>query len=116
MPMYIAFSNNGDMFVTSYSDHCIHVYDSSGKKKTTIGSNESGELQFQFPRGIVISGEVVYVAEYGGNRIHKLTTGGEFLRTFALKGSDGGQFNGPSGINISPEGKVYVSDSDSHRI
>ena len=115
-PMYIAFSDNGDMFVTSESDHCIHVYDSSGKKKTTIGSNGSGELQFQTPRGIAIIGEVVYVAEYGGHRIHKLTTGGEFLGTFVQRGSDVGQFNGPWGINISPEGKVYVSDRNNNRI
>ena len=115
-PCYIAFSDNGDMFVTSDIDHCIHVYDSSGKKKTTIGSYGSGELQFQSPYGIVISGEVVYVAENGGNRIHKLTTGGEFLGTFGQKGSDVGQFNGPRSINISPEGKVYVADYGNCRI
>ena len=115
-PYYIVFSDNGDMFVASYSDNCIYVYDSSGKKKTTIGSRGSGELQFQSPRGIAISGEVVYVAEYDGNRIHKLTIGGEFLGTFGQKGSDVGQFNGPWAINISPEGKVYVSDTENHRI
>ena len=115
-PMYIAFSDNGDMFVTSNSDHCIHVYDSSGKKKTTIGSRGSGELQFESPRGIAISGEVVYVAEYRGNRIHKLRTGGEFLGTFGQNGFDVGQFNGPYDINISPEGKVYVADRGNSRI
>ena len=115
-PSCIAFSDNGDMFVTSNSDHCIHVYDSSGKKKTTIGSKGSGELQFQSPCGIAISGEVVYVAEHGGHRIHKLTTGGEFLGTFGQNGSDIGRFNGPWGINISPEGKVYVADLDNSRI
>ena len=115
-PMHISFSDNGDMFVTSDIDHCIHVYDSSGKKKTTIGFYGSGELQFQELRGIAISGEVVYVAEQGRNMIHKFTTGGEFLGTFGQKGSDVGQFKGPWGINISPEGKVYVADIDNDRI
>ena len=115
-PRYIAFSDNGDMFVTSDRDHCIHVYDSSGKKKTTIGSGAYGELRFQHPYGIAISGEVVYVAEWGGNRIHKLTTGGEFLGNFGHKGSDVGQFNEPWGVNISPEGKVYVADTNNCRI
>ena len=59
-PRYIAFSNNGDMFVTS-ADHCIHVYDKSGNKKTTIGSKGSGELQFNIPYGIDIKGDIIYV-------------------------------------------------------
>ena len=61
-PRSIAFSNNGDMFVTS-ADHCIHVYDKSGNKKTTIGSRGSGELHFNRPHGIDINGDIVYVAE-----------------------------------------------------
>ena len=115
-PVYIAFTDNGDMFVTSFSDHCIHVYDSSGKKKTTIGSEGSGELQFQSPNGIDISGEVVYVSERGGHRIHKLTTGGEYIGVFGKKGSGIGEFNYPADVKISPDGKVYVADTDNHRI
>ena len=109
-PMYIAFSDKGDVFVTSYNDNCIHVYDSSGKKITAIGCFGSDELQFKNPCGITIIGEVVYVAEYGRHRIHKLTTGGEFLGTFGQQGSVVGQLNGPWNIKISPEGKVYVAD------
>ena len=113
-PLYIAFSDKGDMFVTC--DHCTHVYDSNGKKKTTIGSKGNGELQFEDPRGITIIGEIVYIAESGGHRIHKLTTGGEFLGTFGEKGTGMGQFNSPCDIKISPEGKVYVADRDNSRI
>ena len=115
-PMYIAFSDTGDMFVTSERDHCIHVYNSRGKKKTTIGSKGSSELQFNEPQGIAITGEVVYVAEYCGNRIHKLTTGGEFLGTFGERGSDVGQFNCPFDIKISPDGKMYVADIGNNRV
>ena len=117
-PRYIAFSDNGDMFVTTcrYISHRIDVYDSSRKKKTTIGCKGRGELQFHSPCGIAITGEIVYVAECGRHRIHKLTTGGEFLGTFGQKGSDVGEFNTPYGINISPEGKVYVADTNNNRI
>ena len=114
--MYIAFSDNGDMFVTSERDHCIHVYDSSGKRKTTIGSKGSGELQFNRPQGIAITGDGIYVAEYGGNRIHKLTTGGEFLGTFGESGSYIGQCDCPFDIKISPNGKVYVADKDNDHV
>ena len=56
-PLFIAFSNNGDMFVTSGGDHCIYVYDNSGRYKTTIGSYGTGPLQFNDPMGIAINGD-----------------------------------------------------------
>ena len=115
-PCGIAFSDNGDMFVTSSTDHCIHVYDESGKRKATIGSMGSGVLQFKSPRGITVNGEVVYVAEWGGHRIHKLTTGGEFISTFGTRGSGTGQLNNPSDVKISPDGKVYVADWNNDRV
>ena len=114
-PEYIAFSDNGDMFVTS-SDHCIHVYDKSGNKKATIGSRGTGKLQFKYPVGIDISNEVVYVAEHIGHRIHMLTTGGEFIGTFGKKGSGIGQFNASSDVKISPDGRVYVADKYNNRV
>ena len=115
-PRGIAFSDNGDMFVTSNGDHCIHVYDKSGNKKTTIGSKGSGELQFMYPRSIDINGDIVYVCELGNHRIHMLTTRGEFISTFGERGSGIGQFNHPYDVKISPDGKVYVSDYNNNRI
>ena len=115
-PRYIAFSNNSDMFVTSSVDHCIHVFDKSGNKKTTIGSKGTGELQFNAPYGIDISDSLVYVTEFYGNRIHVLTTEGNFIHTFGKKGSGTGQFVCPSCVKISPDGKVYVVDGGNRRI
>ena len=115
-PHFIAFSNNGDMFVTSVGDHCIYVYDSNGRQKTTSGSKGSGPLQFNYPIGIAISRDVMYVAENGGNRIHKLTLGGTFLLRFGSKGSGQGQFLNPWGICIGPDGRLYVADAGNNRI
>ncbi len=131
-PINIAFSNNDDLFVTSNRGNCVYVYDKNGNKKTTIGSKGSGELQFKFPYGIDINGDIVYVCECNGHRIHKLTTLGEFITTFGDKGTENGsehgseeedsddsedfevgvnrQFNHPCDVKISPDNKIYVSD------
>ena len=115
-PYFIAFSNNGDMFVTSHGDHCIYVYDSSGRQKTTIGSYGTGPLQFNYPIDIAINGDIMYVAERAGNRIHKLTLGGEFLGAFGSKGSGKGQFSSPYAICIGPDGRIYVVDCGNDRV
>ena len=115
-PYFITFSNNGDMFVTSHPDHCIYVYDSNGRQKTIIGSKGIGPLQFTYPMGIAISGDIIYVVEHAGHRIHKLSLGGTFLGTFGSKGSDKGQFSGPYAICIGPDGRIYVTDYNNHRI
>ena len=115
-PLFIALSDYNDMFVTSRGDHCIYVYDNSGRQKTTIGSYGTGHLQFNRPMGIAINGDIMYVAEFGGHRIHKLTLGGAFLSTFGSKGSGEGQFINPRGICIGPDGRIYVADNGNHRI
>ena len=115
-PFFVAFSNNGDMFVTSYNNHCIYVYDSNGRQKTTIGSKRTGPLQFNCPTGITINDDIIYVVDSGGDRIHKLTLGGKFWGTFGSKGSGKGQFSHPHDICIGPDGRIYVADHINHRI
>ena len=115
-PYFITFSSNGDMFVTSCSSNCIYVYDSGGGLKTTIGSKGTGPVQFNYPRGMAINGDIMYVVENGGNRIQKLTLGGACLGTLGSKGSGKGQLLHPRGICLGPDGRIYVADTDNNRI
>ena len=115
-PLYIAFSGNGDMFVTSSCTNSVHVYDKNGEKKTTIGKGGSGPLEFRSPYGIAIHGDVVFVADYSNHRIQKFTTSGRFLSMFGSQGTGDGQISGPTDICIGPKGMIYVSDKGNHRV
>ena len=115
-PRYVAISEDGDLFVTCSREHCVFVYSSSGERKSTIGSEGTGELQFKSPSGIAISGNVVYVVENGNHRVQSFTTDGNFLRFFGCFGSSDGEFNQPLGLCTSPSGDIYVSDCGNDRV
>ena len=109
-PCHIAVHNNGDIFVTDNSCHLVHVYDKVGAKKAIYGSHGTGNGQFTNPLGIAVVGDVIFVSEFRGKRVQKLTTGGQFLSMFGTSGSHDGQFEGPQGCVVSSDGKVYIAD------
>ena len=115
-PKGIAIHDSGDIYVSSWNDNCIRVFDQGGHEKRTIGSGGSGHGQFNGPGGISIKGDVVYVAEYGNDRIQKLTTGGQFLQKFGQHGSGQGQFNGPTSVIVDQRDRMIVADSGNHRV
>ena len=115
-PYNIAVHDSGDILVASFSDHCICVFDKNGRKKAQIGSHGNGQGQFNSPLGIAISGDVMFVAENGGNRIQKLTVTGEFLMKFGTPGSGNGQLSNPWGMCLSSNGNVCVTDYSNSRV
>ena len=110
-PLCVAIHDNGDIYIGS-GDHCIYVFDQTGKLKNTIGRGGSGDGQFSIPCGISIKGDVLYVADYGNHRVQKLTSRGEFFHKFGQKG----QFNGPIAVIANSNNRLIVSDSGNHRI
>ena len=111
-PFNVAVHDSGDIFVTNHCSHCVCVFDKNGPKKATIGSNGSSDGQFRYPLGITIRGDVMFVAEWSGNRIQKLTVTGEFLMKFGMQGSANEQIVCPRGICMSSEGNIYVTEEN----
>ena len=115
----VAVDDEGFLYVALFNQHCIDILDQQGTVIRTIGtrgSSGSGDGQFNSPTGVTVQGDVLYVAEYSGCRVQKLTTSGEFLSKFGTKGSEGGQLNSPRGICVDAGGRIFVSENSNNRV
>jgi len=89
----------------------------------TFGNQGDQASQFQRPRGVAIAGDGnIYVADTENNRIQHLTPGGDILHVWGKFGdtttgnAPGGTFNQPWGVDVGPDGSVFVADTWNHRI
>ena len=114
-PCGVSISQRGDMVVTDWDSHCVHVFGPSGDKLRSIGTHGSGKGQFDGPQGVAVDGEGnILVADFENHRIQKFTAKGQFLTAVGTKGSGLLQFFFPTDIAISD--KVYVVDSGNYRV
>lgn len=80
------------------------------------GSAGVAEGQFDTPVSIAARGDAVYVADFHNHRVQRFTPGGQFVLTFGSPGSGDGQFAGPCGVAVGPNGDVYVTDLYNNRV
>ena len=65
-------------------NHCILVYQVDGKFVSSIGSRGSGELQFNYPRGLSTDeyNNDIYICDYFNNRIQIISENLQFKSQF----------------------------------
>ncbi len=117
---------------------------SNGEEKLEVctstcqaGIAGSGTGQFKEMKGIAVAPNGnVYVGDTPNNRVEEFTEKGEFIAAFGFgvtnekaefeictkeckagtAGSGNGQFNGPIGIVVAPDGDVWVTDRSNNRV
>ena len=94
-PLCIAIHDNGNIYVGSSANY-IYVFDQTGQLKNTIGR------EFSSPRGIFIDEDVLYVADFGNNRIQKLNSVGSFINMFTA--------NSPAAVIVGQYKRIIVSN------
>jgi len=115
----------GDVYVVDSSHDRIEKFDSNGNFIRDWGrrGSELGEFDFgssedpsQPPGGgIAVSGNYVFVADSGNNRIERFNLEGGEAMEWGSKGSGPGEFSYPRGVAANAS-EVIVSDDDNHRI
>lgn len=122
-----------NLYVTEYGNHTVRkVVIATGVVTTLAGTAGSGgstdgtgtAARFYAPRGLVINGANLYVADTDNNTIRKVVIATGVVTTLAgTAGSSGSadgagtaaRFDGPSGIAIDGT-NLYVTDTGNHTI
>jgi predicted membrane-bound mannosyltransferase len=88
-----------------------------------IGGEGLSPGEFFHPRDMAIGPDgTIYVADTLNHRIQRFSSEGQILTTWGgfgesqAGGAEDGTFNEPWGIDVAPNGNVYVADTWNHRI
>jgi sugar lactone lactonase YvrE len=137
-PMGVATDAYGDVFYTSLTNHCVGELDSfgdsfgcvaGGAATATHADGVATSTYFSVPIGVAVdpTGEFVYITDAGWNNVRLYDT---FYNTVTtLAGSTAGtsgtagvangtaaRFNYPEGIEVGPDGSVYVVDHTNNAV
>ena len=130
-PFDVAMDPSGTLYVADTDNHRIREITPGGVVTTLAGSGIQGfangagtAAQFDGPSGVAVdSSGNVYVADYGNDRIRRITPegvvttlAGSGIRGFANGAGTAAQFDGPSGVAVDSSDNLYVADYGNDRI
>ncbi|MGH9003955.1 MAG: serine/threonine protein kinase, partial [Acidimicrobiia bacterium] len=135
-PHGVAVDSAGNLYIADSSNHRIRRVDQNGVITTVVGTGRAGgtgeggaagEALIKHPKTMMVDGtDNLWFADTGNNRICRVSLGDGLITTVAgntragFEG-DGGPadralLNTPNAMWVSPDGVVYIADSDNHRI
>jgi len=109
-PLDCAVDRMGNVYVIMSKQPALYKYDAQGAFMETIGGTAKAALIYA--TSIVIYEDYIYVADFGGKKVIKLSLKGEFIREFDKKGVGkyDEEMKGPSSIFVDNSGNLLILD------
>jgi DNA-binding beta-propeller fold protein YncE len=117
VPVYIAVSPAGDVYVSDRSAAAIFIFTADGKSKGQVTPPEG--LEDWHPLGLAFDkAGKLYVADVtpGKHRILVIDPAGKLTLSFGTQGERQGEFWYPNGITVDSQGRIFVTDSNNGRM
>ena len=102
-------NSEGLLAVTDDTNRCVHLLSKDGALVRSIGKGVLGDEL----RGVAfdLKGNV-WVADAGSKKVFKMSKAGQLLHTIHHADC----FRCGIAVSVSPEGRIYISDCDNHRV
>jgi DNA-binding beta-propeller fold protein YncE len=115
-PVSVVFDDELNLYVSDSLNSTIYVFDAKGESLYSIKKAGYGTLLR--PTGLAYSAQkkILYAVDTLANKIYAFTNKGNLLFSFGERGDKKGQFNFPTHIVASPDGRLYVTDSMNFRV
>lgn len=117
-PMGVALDAEENLYVTDDATTTVLVFDRKGRYLREFGRDKLEE-----PRALAIDrkAQTIYVLNgtSRGSKAHRIdvfSLKGEHLRTIGKRGPGPGEFNYPSALTLSPDGRIFVADMLNFRV
>jgi len=117
VPVYVAVSPKGDVYVSDRNVATIFIFSADGKPKGKVAPPNG--FEDWHPLGLAFDGAGnLYVSDVTPekHRVVVLDPAGKLKLSFGSQGEKEGQFWFPNGIAVDSEGRIFVADSNNGRM
>jgi len=115
-PYGVAITKQGDLVVTDAGSYSVRIYHPDGSPKAKFGSPGIGPGKLNFPTGVAVLNEEIFVVDSNNGRIVVFDSEGNFHRSFGGLGINTASLASPKGICVGPSGKLVVANTRGHNI
>ncbi len=114
-PQGIHLAAGGRLFVADTRNHRVQVFDTFGLA-AVVGELGDANDQFRLPTACRTRGDELFVLDSKHGMVKVFGPEFEYRRGFGSPGIGPGQLNMPQGMDVHPDGSIWVADTGNNRI
>ncbi len=114
-PYGIACHGDGRIVVADAGHYVLRIYSKDYTLLTEIGGPGAGGEHLNYPQGIAVDDDFIYVVDSNNGRVVRFDWNGQYINHFGSIGGYPGAFYTPKGITVT-DNAVFVANTRNHMV